>query len=301
VLKGARRIPWTRATLAAFAAWTLACTACAERPAAPETRREVFVIGTLHGMHLDAHLRYTLADLAAEVADLRPDLVCAEVTPEHLSGPLRGLYPPEVAVVQEASRRVEAAFVAADWRGDYAAVFRAERGMDPERRYRFDHAHDEVLARLAGWQGTSFFDFIGDVEFQALIARAHAIRVEAGTEVADGFWMTRNREIVRRCITSPRWGGSRRVLFVFGMEHKHAIERVLADEHQIQASPVPRLFSPANAPMSREVVQQWIRDRGALEALLNDPRTDATVRDRVVASGRAAELTAFIEAGGVAH
>jgi hypothetical protein len=294
-------MPWSRATLAALSAWTLACAACAAWPAASETRREVFVVGTLHRMHLDAHLRYTLADLAAEVADLRPDLVCAEVTPEHLSGPLRGLYPPEVAVIQEASKRAEATFVAADWRGDYAAMFRAERGMDPERRYQFDHAHDEVLARLAAWQGASFFDLIGDVEFQALIARAHAIRVEVGTEAADGFWMTRNREIVRRCIASPRWGGSRRVLFVFGMEHKHAIERVLADEHQIQASPVPRLFSPTNAPMSREVVQRWIRDRGALEALLNDPSTDAAVRDRAAASGRVAELTMFIESGGVAH
>ncbi len=50
--------------------------------------------------------------------------------------------------------------------------------------------------------------------------------------------------------------------------------------------------------MSREVVQRWIRDRGALEALLNDPTTDAPVRDRAGASGRVAELTTVIESRG---
>ena len=67
--------------LAVVTVWMMASVACVTGRASSGARRQVFVIGTLHRMHLDARLRYSLADLRAEVAELRPDLVCAEVTP----------------------------------------------------------------------------------------------------------------------------------------------------------------------------------------------------------------------------
>ncbi len=275
--------------------------ACATRPVSPSPDREVFVIGTLHRWHLVARYRYSLADLGAEVEALRPDLVCGEVTPEHFSGALEGLYPPEVAVVREASARVGAVFVPADWRGDYAEVFRAERRMDAAQKERFDHAHDELMARLAAWEGASLFDFIGDAETQSLVARAHATRIEYGNQAADGFWTTRNAEIVRRCLASSRWATAKRAVFAFGMEHTYAIERVLLAEHGIRASKAPRLFTPSNSPASQAVLREWVRHRDALKALEGDPAIEPALRERVIASGRVHELGLFIESRGVSR
>jgi hypothetical protein len=272
---------------------------CASTQLRAASSPEAFVVGSVHRYHLDASSRYSLTDLDVQLTQMRPDLLCGEITPEHLGTQWEGYYPPEVALVQDVAARLGIPFVAADWRGDSEEARKAEESMAPEAKKRYSTAHEPLLARWKERREESLFDFIHGEEAQRLIRQAHDVRLASGGEAADGFWLTRNRRIVERCMAEASWRHSRRIVFVFGGEHKYAIEDELWKQHGLRAAEVRRQFVPATNELSEAVISRW-KDRRTALARLADTGSNAEVREKVLGSHRLEELDLFIESKGKA-
>ena len=259
----------------------LALTACATAPgpklndsrSAPRSDSaaapQVFVLGAIHGFHLKAGYGYSYSDLGEQIRAMKPDLVCAGITANDHNGDREAMYPWEVAVVEEGARAAGATFWPADWRPDFAmaevAVLEAE--MTPGEKKAFDEVYAEFMPRFEK-AGDQVFEFCHSPQTQALVETIHDRMIDAGTEAAAGFWETRNQVIVKRCMRKAMDSQSRRVLFVFGAEHKYAIEKYLRRFYRIHAQPVVRLASHGSDPVSADVLARWRRNRDSLARLV---------------------------------
>lgn len=88
--------------------------------------------------------------------------------------------------------------------------------------------------------------------------------IDAGTDGAAGFWETRNQVIVKRCMRKAMASRSRRVLFVFGAEHKYAIEKYLRRFYHLDPQAVVRMASHGSGSVSAAVLARWRRNRDSL-------------------------------------
>ena len=78
-------------------------------------------------MHFGERYRYSLVDLQAQIRLLHPDVVCGEITPDALNGPMEGNLPPEAAMLAEMAASLGARFIPADWRISFARQARAQK------------------------------------------------------------------------------------------------------------------------------------------------------------------------------
>jgi hypothetical protein len=242
-----------------------------QRPASPSlsgSGPEVFVLGAIHGFHLKASYGYSYADLGAQIRAMRPDLVCAEITATDHNGDREAMFPWEVAVVEEATRAVGATFWPADWRPDLAltevGVLEAE--MTPAEKKAFEEVYADFMPRFER-AANKVFEFWHSQQTQAFAEAIHDRMIDAGTEAAAGFWETRNQIIVKRCMRKATASKARRVLFVFGAEHKYAIEKYLRRFYRIDARPVVRLVAQSRDPVSADILARWKRSRDNLARL----------------------------------
>lgn len=185
----------------------------------------VGVLGTIGPRHLDPEVGYPIGLLYAAMAQARPDVVCGEVEDDHLDLPKRAIAPADTAFVELATRALGARFVASDWRKNPRSTEAALRVLEPDLRRRFDAALDPYRAAEQEVAPEDYFAFIHGPHAQQLLFEGHRLRSALAHEAADGFWRTRTRSIVDACMR--QLAGGERVLFVFDVGRKGAIEDVL--------------------------------------------------------------------------
>jgi hypothetical protein len=249
------------------------CGGLAARPAAPGTApaTRVYVLAATHGFHFKQAFGYTMSDLRAHILALQPDIVCFEVTPEHYRTEKEPLfYPPEVAVADVAAAEAKALPWPSDWRPppDPDEVSKAVREMNDDERTRYEQAYARFMPRLKAAFGEPMFDFWHRPDTLALIREVHDTMIREATDVGAGFWDTRNQMIVKRCMRKAQAIKARRVVFVFGGDHKYGIEDNLRRFYGLRAEPISRLVPRSNDELPEAVIDRWRRNRASLERLL---------------------------------
>jgi hypothetical protein len=303
-------LPMARLGLVLLVCLASACTSRGRSPALPRPgvwpgpgpAPAVTFLGTAHGFHLKAAFGYSLSDVTDQIRAAQPDLVCAEITPEDHGSEREAMYPWEVAVVEEAARTLGATFVAADWRPAWASqeVMTLDAEMTPEERRRFEGVYREFMPRFQAAFGPRVFDFLHADATQALVRRIHEAMIDAGTEVAAGFWDTRNQVIAKRCLRQALRRGSRRVLIVFGAEHRYGVESALLRFYGIRARPIGRRVAHANHPVGTAVLERWERARAGLARLLEGGTLPPRIAEQWRRGKSVDRLKAAIETGGIA-
>ncbi len=237
-------------------------------PSTPAAHREVFLLGTAHAMHFEPERHYSLVDLRNELRALRPDMVCAEITPKAFNGPMEGYFPPEAAYVAVIAASLPARFVPADWRIARAWQRRAET-MEPLQEAQQAAAIDGAqLEMMVGYGGPTLFDLLHSEAFIALSDRKFEQVVGENTvsDIAAGAWHERNRKIVENCLDAAE--GARRVAIVFGANHLAQLRRQLS-ALGIPAQVAARQFVPAGTgSVPPAVVARWQRNLANLRGIL---------------------------------
>ena len=86
----------------------------------PPRGPQVWVLTTAHSFHLKEGFGFTLSDLMNQIAAIKPDLVCGEITAQHYRSNIAGgLYPLENVPIEHAAITAGAVFYPADWRIDH--------------------------------------------------------------------------------------------------------------------------------------------------------------------------------------
>lgn len=263
---------------------------------ASEQQPTIHVVATLHGGHLDPLLEYSSADLFDLIVMLKPDLVCGEIEADQVGQRTEGYYPPENWIVEAAARSVGAEFSAADWRGSVLEDRRANESMTEEQRREFSRSHDRFIEM---WKQTlgkpGFRSFLYSQQAQDAIREAHEIRIRNGTEAADGFWITRNREIVNRCMTRAKIIAAKRVVFTFGLDHLYIIRDNLKNEFGLTDTPVPIVAHSGRVDIPQSIIERWKRNIDNWTDLLSDSNISAEWLARLEdGRGRFYELAKFI-------
>ncbi len=259
---------------------------------------EVFLVGSVHGMHFEERYRYSLIDLQAQVRSVQPDLICGEITPEAYNAPMEGNFPPEAAMLAELAAGWGARFIPADWRVSFARQDNASRQLstDKAKAAELDAEESREKAYYDSFAGISLYDYTsGSPQFLAMVDRKFE-NMAGDNTVADtsyGAWHERNRRIVENCLAA---GPARRVVFVFGSAHLPELRRQLA-RRGLTAQIPARAFTPAGlGTMPPAVIARWQRNLRNLEGI--DDRTVAVSADnraKVKDTNRAPALRSEIE------
>ncbi|MGE0173953.1 MAG: hypothetical protein AB7T49_14245 [Oligoflexales bacterium] len=260
---------------------------------------EVFVLGTVHIDHLSPTMAYSFQDLIDIVTTINPDLICAEVYDRDYGTDMEGYYPPENPVIEFAAESIGAEFFPSDWRGSKYEDEAAYKAMTDEERQRFDalpKAHKELPA-----DPKERLEYIHAAETQKLIRESHEIRIAAGTEVADGWWYSRNQIIVKKCMRKAQKVGAQKILFTFGADHKYIIEENVQKYYFIEASKIPIPSVRNNNEMPSKIIDHWRRNLRGLRKVRNGDRGSKEFRHMVRESGRIEDLKSCIKYDGLAN
>ncbi len=199
--------------------------------AAPSTR--VAVLGTLAEFHREP-LPYNMEALVQLVADLNPDFVCLEMTPEQWQQQEFGDLPPEyreallplayqtdMVVVPIAESNPPAEPTASGWRGQLVALCR--RGLAYIQR-----TAPNAAAVNQGWRHN-----LANLLY-------HLIAWLAGGEVFQA-WQTHRHHLIQQILEIARRDPSRRILVVVNLRHCHHIRPALKKHSIVQVVPYPEL------------------------------------------------------------
>lgn len=145
------------------------------------------------------------------------------------------------------------------------------------------------------------FDFLHADGTQTLVRRIHESMIDAGTEVAAGFWDTRNQVAVKRCLRQALRRRSRRVLIVFGAEHRYGVEAALLRFYGIYARPIGPRVAHGNRPVSAAVLKRWERARDGLVRVLAGDTLPPRLAEQWRRGRTVDRLGAAIAAQGVAR
>ena len=238
------------------------------QPTTDSSNQEVILLGTAHDLHFKAESHYSLVDLRNEVAALRPDLICGEMTPEAYQGPMEGYFPPEAAYLAEVAPTLHARFAATDWRITHAWQSRAEEMEPKEVKDKLDELTKETGKQMQSQVEPTLFDFlhtegvaIADYQFEQVIGE------NTVSDIAMGGWHERNRRIVENCLDAD--AGSRRIVVVYGAAHIPQLQRQLA-ARGITAQIASRLFVPGGmGSVPSSVIARWQRNLDNLNGILD--------------------------------
>ncbi len=281
-------LPWLTLALAA----TLSAQS-GDKPADPP---QVYLVGSIHELHLNPDNRYSIPDLLAQIAALQPDLVCGEIAPEAFDGLMEGYFPPEAACLAQMASRLNYRFVPVDWRLDYKTQAEAEKSFPKE----VEEEAKRLLARSEAErkkERPSAYDFFNGQDNLALIDRffEEIVGKNPVAELAQGAWQRRNRTIVENGLAAA--GSARRIVFVFGSDHLPGLQRELA-RRGITAHIPERLFNPAGSNRVDESVRQrWHRNLDNLKKIRSGlVQTDEDNVLKVKNSKRLEKLAKLIDA-----
>ena len=261
-----------------------------------QTKPEVYIIGSVHAMHLNDSYHYSLNDLLTQIQLLNPDIVCGEITPEAYNTVLEGYFPPEAVMLAQMSTVLGYRFIPVDWRADFFLQQEAEQSYPPKIR-------DEI-SKTASWTNTfedsglsSLYDHIHNKNTLQKID--HVYEMIVGDSIANrahGFWRERNRIIVKNGMDSLNNAG--RVVFVFGVDHISRLIREL-ENYDVKILIPERMFDSdhsASEQITEEVYKRWERNRRNLLLIKNKQiGVDASSYQKIMNSNRLTELQSFLD------
>lgn len=260
---------------------------------------EIYLIGSVHNMHFEERYHYSLVDLQAQIRSLHPDVVCGEITPGDLDGPMEGNFPPEAAMLAEMVPSWGVRFIPADWRISFAWQARAEKqeADDKLKAAEVNAEQAKMKAYYDGFSGGSLYDYTnGSPQFQAMVDHLFedVIGENTPSDIAAGAWHERNRMIVENCLVNA--GSARRIVFVFGDAHVAQLERQLA-ALGLKGRIPPRAFTPAGlGTMPQTVIARWQRNLKNLEGIVGGSITvSADMKAKIKGTNRAPQLRSEIE------
>jgi hypothetical protein len=128
--------------------------------------------------------------------------------------------------------------------------------MSEQERKRCERAAAPVARQLERFSGESLFELAHSPSFQKALRNAHETCTREGGEAADGFWRTRNRTIVRRCLQRAHASAPETIVFVFGVDHKYAIEDEVRRADGARVRPVERSFEPRSRRVPEAIVRR---------------------------------------------
>ena len=255
---------------------------------------EISVLGTVHKYHLNPRWGYSLYDLAAQIENLKPDLICGEIPESEYQSDLEGVSPPETVIVEWAAHRSGAIFVPADWRGYYHDFKVANDSLSPEESGLIKKAEQGLFDSLPK-EPQQVFDYLHSESAQQKLKAFNELVIKLGTEVAQGYWYARNQMIVKKCINAARKNHSKRLLFVFGASHNYIIKEYLFKNFNMKVSPVKKFFQRTSNVFPKDIYSRWIKRKTTLELLLTKEKIDLAQRELILDSNRISDLTEFIK------
>jgi len=259
-----------------------------------QKQTEVYLIGSVHAMHLNQEYNYSLTDLLAQIQMLKPDIVCGEIAPEAYNTVLEGYFPPEAAMLAEMAPVLGYQFIAVDWRADFFLHQEAEQNYPQKIK-------DEII-KAASWMNTyedsglpSLYDHIHSKSSLKTIDQVYEMIIsDSVANRAYGFWRERNRAIVKNGMDSLH--GAKRVVFVFGMDHMSRLIREL-ENYDVEVLIPERMFDPDHSvEMTEEVYKRWALNLENLQ-LIKDRQIEVSPSyyQKIINSNRITELQRFLD------
>lgn len=256
----------------------------------------VYLIGSIHNMHFNRDKHYSVNDLLAQIQQLKPDVVCGEITPEAFEKPMEGYFPPEAVFLAEMATENNYQFVPVDWRLDYTTQDIASKHFPSSVKEKRSMLLKKVQSEFRESDKPSFYD---DIHKETILnyldsLYENIIGTDALAEIASGSWTERNRRIIENGLAAA--SNARVIVFVFGLDHIPGLKRHLmfAD---IEAKIPERLFTPGkNLEVSSAVLERWKRNLENLK-LIRDKEAPTTYDNyhKVVESNRIQDLVEAIE------
>lgn len=253
---------------------------------------KIYLVGAVHAMHFNPGFHYTVNDLLEQVIQLKPNLVCGEITPEAFQQNMEGYYPVEASFLAEMADEHKYRFVPVDWRIDASTQALAESIFPKDIAKKQSAIDSTYLNGINKFDGVSLYDFMHAHESVALMDSLFEKVVGSNpiSEIAMGSWHERNRRIVENSLKYLK--DSNTVVFVFGAAHIPQIQRQL-EALGYKAEIPERLFTPSNSmKVSLQVINRWKKNLAQLLKI-----RDRIIKDsfdnyqKVIRSNRIAELT----------
>ncbi|KAF5063631.1 hypothetical protein DSECCO2_292460 [anaerobic digester metagenome] len=260
------------------------------------TQPTIFLIGAIHNMHFNQGGLYSINDLLFQVQELKPDVVCGEISPEAYNNTMEGYFPPEAAFLAEMSTQLGYRFVPADWRIDYSTQDLASKHVPEHTKKRRSELLSTVQAEIKSREGESLYDVLHDDTILNYLDSLYEriVGVDPLAEISAGSWNERNRRIVENGLRAS--AQAKTVVFVFGIDHIPQIKRHLEKLGYKVVIP-QRMFSPnKNNKVTANVINRWQRNLNNLKAI-SDKKIDATYDDylKVTNSNRIKDLEEAIQ------
>jgi hypothetical protein len=261
-----------------------------------DQKPSVYLIGSIHNMHFNQDKNYSVNDLLAQIQQLKPDLICGEITPEAFEKPMEGYFPPEAAFLAEMASEYNYRFEPVDWRLDYATQDIASKRFPASVKEKRSLLLKKVQVEFSESDKPSFYD---DIHKEAILnyldsLYENIIGTDALAEIASGSWSERNRRIIENGLAAA--GNARVIVFVFGLDHIPGLKRHLMLAG-IKAKIPERLFTPGNNfEVSDAVLERWKRNLENLK-LIRDKKAPTTYDNyqKVVESNRIQDLDEAIK------
>ncbi|RXK86377.1 hypothetical protein [Filimonas effusa] len=257
---------------------------------------KIYLVGAVHSMHFNPGFHYSVNDLLEQVIQLKPNVVCGEITPEAFEKDMEGYYPVEAAFLAEMATKHKYSFIPADWRIDASTQALAASIFPKDIENRQSDIDSSYLDGINKFNGASLYDFIHAPESVGLMDSLFEKVVGSNpvSEIAMGSWHERNRRIVENSL--KYLNDSSVVVFVFGAAHVPQIKRQL-EALGFHAEIPKRLFIPSdNLKISQQVINRWKKNLSQLTRI-----RDQTINNsydnyqKVISSNRIAELTKTLE------
>jgi hypothetical protein len=241
-------------------------------------------LGTVHKYHLEKGYHYSLYDLTQAITAAKPDLICGEVAPEAYKSDLRGYFPPEQRVVEELAKRIQATYIPSDWRSSAPDFVRVPKDPVTDQKLKEMQA---TSVREIQEAGAEEFAFRHSEKHQREVKAFHDLVIRSDGEGADGYWITRNKKIVQRCLDAVSRNHAKRVLFVFGGDHNYIIQDILKSM-KCTLVDVPKVDHSSQQKLDLIVVPLWEADRERLEKALQSD--DLSLTNRIQGIGFLGEI-----------
>jgi hypothetical protein len=184
-------------------------------------QHSVYVLGTIHGNMLDQP-KNSLRDFVSALYLYRPDLILSEVRPDHPGG-VEGAIDggAEQALVHSFAKQISAAVVPVDWFDD--EFNRQSESEDSDVSPALNAEVQPLFEKFRNVVQSGTFEESQSSETQALIRARYERLAKAGFKSTE----IRNTAICENIQKhAPRFA-EKRVLVVFGLAHKYALEDCL--------------------------------------------------------------------------
>jgi hypothetical protein len=265
-------------------------------------KTDVYILGTLHKSHLVDEFAYSFIDITKIIDDMKPDVICIEMQDKHLNGKFEGYYPPENAVIIECAKALNIPVVCVDWRDDLNNGTLMIK-LTEEAGERINAANRKVeqivinFLNQNNWEG--YYDFIqNNIGFHEAIKNQHDTKIEVTCEEADGFWLTRNKNITNSVKSLIEKQDPNKVLVTIGLHHKYILTEYLSDSESLEIKGVPEITQSQKDIVSNKVLERWKRNLKNLKVVLNDEEYSKNLKAKIENSGRIKELEMCIETMG---